>query len=209
MNPRRRAGGQGVRRARWLARLLREWRLDRNPLRRGLDRAETVVVGLLLVAFGVGAPFVAHAAGTWTYDRSAREAQAQQATLHQVKATLLEKAPAWNGFVGAPGATPEVTARWRAPDGRLRTGELFVPEGGAAGSTVTVWTDKAGQLAGPPLRHTQVMNRAQVAETFAVACLAVVSIVIGWLARKELGRRRLAAWDADWLATGPRWSPRR
>ena len=47
----------------WLARLLRGRRLDRNPLRRGSDRVETVVLGALLAAFLAAAPFAAHAAG--------------------------------------------------------------------------------------------------------------------------------------------------
>jgi hypothetical protein len=206
MYPRRRPQDGKVR---WLGRLLRGWRLDRNPLRRRSDRVETAVFGLLLVVFGVAAPFAAHAAGGWTYAVSVRQAQAQQATLHQVKATLLEKAPPWNGFANDPGAAPEVSAWWRAPDGKLRTGKLFVPNGGSAGSTVNVWTNRAGKLADPPLQHTQVVDRAQVTEAFAVAGLAAVLFAIGWLVRRVLNRRRMAAWDADWLATGPRWSPRR
>jgi hypothetical protein len=197
------------RKVRWLGRVLRGLRLDRNPLRRRSDRVETAVFGLLLVVFGVAAPFAAHAAGSWSYAVSERQAQAQQATLHRVKATLLEKADPWNGYANAPGAAPEVSAWWRAPDGQLRTGKLFVPAGGPAGSTVTVWTNRAGQLTDPPLQRTQVASRAQVTEAFAVAGLAVVLFALGWLARQVLNRRRMAAWDADWLATGPRWSPRR
>ena len=51
----------------WLGRLLRGRRLDRNPLRRRSDRAETAVLGVLLAAFLAGAPFAAQAAGSWTY----------------------------------------------------------------------------------------------------------------------------------------------
>jgi len=29
------------------------------------------------------------------------------------------------------------------------------------------------------------------------------------LVRRSLDRRRLSGWDAEWLANGPRWSPRR
>ena len=43
----------------------------------------------------------------------------------------------------------------------------------------------------------------------AVGCLATLLITVAWLARRSLDRRRMAAWDADWLATGPRWTPRR
>jgi hypothetical protein len=209
INPRRGPEGPRVPVIQWLCRLLRGWRLDRNPLRRGSDRAETAVLGLLLAVFCVGAPLAAHAAGSWAYAVSARQAQVQRASLHQVKATLLEKAPAWDGFVSAPGAAPEVSARWLASDGQPRTGKLFVPDGGPAGGTVTVWTNQAGQLTDAPLRHSQVIDRAQVTEAAVVTGLAVALIVIGWLAHRMFNRRRLAAWDADWLATGPRWSPRR
>ena len=51
--------------------------------------------------------------------------------------------------------------------------------------------------------------RAEQAAAVAAGSLAITLIVVGWLARRFLDRRRLAAWDADWLANGPRWTPRR
>ena len=188
-----------------LGRLLRGWRPDRNPLRRGSDRAETAVLGVLLAVFLAGAPFVAHAAGSWTYATSAREAQAQQAALHQVRATLLQAAPSWS--ISEGGA--ETQARWKAPDGKTRTGQVFVTSDAPAGSTVMVWVNQVGQLTDSPLRHSQVTGRSDLVRVLAVAALAVVLIVVGWAARWALDRRRLAAWDAEWLVTGPRWSPRR
>ena len=192
----------------WPGRVLRGRRLDRNPLRRRSDRVETAVLGLLLAAFLAGAPFAAHAAGSWAYATSAREAQAQRASLHQVPATLLKAAPAWNAYTNSRGVL-EVEARWRAADGQVRTGEVFVPGGAAAGSTVLVWENRAGQLTGPPFGPTQLAGRAQLAAGAAVGSLAAALIVVGWLVRRSLNRRRLAAWDADWLANGPRWSQRR
>ena len=195
----------GKPRSTWLSRLLRGRRPDRNPLRRGSDRAETAILGVLLAAFLAGAPFVAHVAGSWTYATAAREAQLQQAATYQVPATLLQTALPWN--VGAYGG--EANARWKAPDGQVRTGQIFVPGGSAAGSTVMVWTNRAGQLTDSPLMHTQVVGRAAMSRVLAVAALAVTLIVLGMLARRALDKRRLTAWDAEWLATGPRWSPRR
>ncbi len=192
----------------WLGRVLRGRRLDRNPLRRRSDRAETAMLGVLLATFLAVAPFAAHAAGSWAYAVSAREARAQQAVLRHVPATLLQAAPGWNAYAGN-GTLPVVKARWRAPDGRLRTGELYVPSGAVAGGTVLVWMNQAGQLTDPPLRHAQLVNRAKLAEGAVAGSLAVALAVVGWLARRSLDRRRLAAWDADWLAHGPRWSPRR
>jgi nitrate reductase gamma subunit len=193
----------------WLARLLRGRRLDRNPLRRGSDRAETVVLAALLAAFLAGAPFAAHTAGSLAYATYGREAQAQRAVLRQVPATLLQAPPTVTAIPGAGVIPLGVNARWRAPDGQLRTGLLFVPSGATAGSTVPVWVNQVGQLADPPLGRAQLATRAQLARELTAGTLAVVLIVIGWLARRSLDRRRMAAWDADWLATGSRWTPRR
>jgi hypothetical protein len=193
----------------WLARLLRGWRLDRNPLRRGSDRVETVVLGVLLAVFLAAAPFAAHATGSWAYATYARQAQAQRAVLRQVPATVLQAPTKLTAFPGAGVIPLGADARWRAPDGQARTGLVFVPVGATAGSTVLVWVDHAGRLADPPLGHAQLATRALLAEEAAVAVLAIALAVIGWLARRSLNRRRMAAWDAEWLATGPRWTPRR
>src|SRR5204862_6336099 len=126
----------------WLARLLRGLRLGRNPLRRGSDRAETIVLGALLAAFLAAAPFAAHAAGSWAHTSAARDAQAQRASLHQVAATLLRPAPVLSGY----GLASEfaVEARWRAPDGRARTGELLVTAAAATGPSPRIWGPRAG-----------------------------------------------------------------
>jgi len=192
-------------RSTWLGRLVRGRRLDRNPLRRGSDRAETAVLGVLLAAFLAGAPFAAHAAASWTYAGSAREAQAQRAALRQVPATLLQAAaPVASGGYGL-----DASARWQAPDGHARTGQVFVPGAAAAGSTVMVWVTQAGQLTNPPLQPSQVTGRVFSARVLAVAALAVALLTVGWAARWALDRHRMAAWGAQWLACGPRWSPRR
>jgi hypothetical protein len=165
---------------------------------------QTAVLGLLLAAFLAGAPFAGHTAGSWVHATSAREAQAQQAQVHEVQATLLEAAP-----LAGPYAFPDVDVRWVASDGRVHTGRIFVREGVAAGGTVTAWINHAGQPAGPPLQHGQVVRRVQLAVGCAVGGLAVTLIIVGWLIRCFLDRRRMAAWDAGWLAYGPRWTSRR
>jgi hypothetical protein len=188
----------------WPTRVVRGLRLDRNPLRRGSDRAETAMLGVLVAAFLAIAPFAAHVAGSWTYAMSAREAQAQQAALRQVPATLLQATTPWSIEGGA-----EAQARWTAPDGQVRTGQIFVPGSAPVGSTVMVWTNQAGQPADSPLQHSQVTVRADLARALAVAALAVTLIIIGLGGRWALDRHRLTAWDAEWLATEPRWSSRR
>ncbi len=214
MNPRRRlrAGRPECRSSTaetyCLLRLVRGWRLDRNPLRRRSDRVETVVLGGLLAVFLAGAPFAAGAAGSWTHASGVREARAQRAVSYPVQATLLQAASGWDAYLGGA-SVPEATARWRAPDGELRTGLVYVPGGAAGGSTMLIWVTHSGQQAEPPLQPGQIAGRVELAETIAVVALAVVLAVPGGLAWRTLNARRLAGWDADWLATGPRWSPRR
>ena len=69
-----------------------------------------------------------------------------------------------------------------------------------------VWVDQAGQLADPPLSRVQLTARAQLARELAAGALGIALAASSWLTRWLLDRRRMAAWDADWLATGPRWS---
>jgi hypothetical protein len=193
-----------LRRESWLGRLVRGRRPDRNPLRRGSDRTETAMLCLLLAAFVGGAPIAAHAAGSWTYATSAREAQAQQAAVRQVRATLLQQVQPWSNAEGGG----EANARWKAPDGQVRTGQVFLPAG-TAGSTVMIWVNRSGQVADAPLQPGQVAGRADIAGALAIAGLAVMLMIVGLTGRWALDRRRLAAWDADWLANGPRWTSRR
>jgi hypothetical protein len=95
------------------------------------------------------------------------------------------------------------------PDGQVQTGELFVQAGAAAGTTVPVWVDRAGRLARPPFGRVQLTARAQLARELTAVALGIALVAAMGLTRRGLDRRRMAAWDADWLATGPRWSPRR
>ena len=175
---------------------------DRNPLRRRLDRVEGVVVGGLAVAFLAGVPLAAAVAGHLTYMYGARTAHTQQAAWHQVPAVLLATAPT----TGYTGYLPQVRARWRAPDGARRNGAVPAQPGQRAGSTVVVWADAAGRLTGPPLQAQQVRGQAVLAAILAPVVLGEILLFAGQLAHYLLGRRRLAAWDAEWRATGPQWA---
>jgi hypothetical protein len=161
------------------------------------------MLGVLLASFLAGAPFVAHAAGSLTYDTSVREAQAQRAASQPVQAMLLQSAAQWT----PENFGSEVSARWKAPDGRVITGQVYVPDGTTASSKVTIWVNRAGQLTNVPMQRSQVMYRTELSEGLAVAALALVLIAAGCAGHGALDRRRLAGWDAEWLAAGSRWSP--
>jgi hypothetical protein len=187
-----------------LGRFVRLWRFDHNPLRRATDRVETVVLALLVAGFLIGAPFAAFVTGARTHDMAERTQSAQEASNRQVTAVVLT--------VTAPTAGRdflwEARARWTAPDGREVTHEVAVPSGTAVGGTVQVWTDRTGDLTTAPLLDSQVSDQTATAEVAGVLVYAGVLALAGTLAHRILNRRRMAAWDADWHATGPRWTTR-
>jgi hypothetical protein len=198
---------RAVPRVTWLGRLVRGLRPDRNPLRRTADRIEAAVIAGLVTALLAGAPLAATSAGHWARASGLRTARQQEAAWHRVPAVLLQDQTttidlgyAWQ---------PKVPARWTAPDGSQHTGLVAVPSGARAGSTAIVWTDSTGQLTAPPLRHAQADSAAELYAVIAMAVLAAVLACAGVLTRRALDRRRLAAWEADWSATGPQWTSRR
>ena len=177
--------------------------LDRNPLRRRTDRLQACIMAGLLAAFLTGAPLIALAAGGWVHTAGLRE-QREQRSWHQVPVVLLQTAPRHDAFWHWSPGEP-VQAWWTPPGGRRHTGTVPAPPGARAGSTVHVWADRSGPVAGTPLTGDEITARAITAATLAVACLAIVMAAVGRVARGLLDRRRLAAWEADWTSTGPHW----
>jgi hypothetical protein len=187
-------------------RFVRGRRFDRNPLRRPADRAETIVLALLLVAFLVGAPLAALASSSWAHAIAQRAKLAQAASRREVAAVVLTAAGA--PAVGSPNLTSITSARWTAPDGTVVTSELPVPVGTSAGATVRVWTTRDGQLTSHPISESQVASLADLGEITGAATVAALLALVGVLARRSLDKRRMAAWEADWQSTGPRWTTR-
>jgi len=188
-----------------LSRLVRRWRFDRNPLRRATDRVETAVLALLVAAFLIGTPFAALATGAWMHG-IARQAQlAQEASRTQVTAVVLAVAgpPA-----GGQNLAWQAQARWRAPDGREVTNEVPVSSNTVVGGKLQVWTDRTGDFTTAPLTDSQVAGQTAIGEGLGVIASAVVLTLAGGLALWALNKRRMADWDADWHATGPRWTTR-
>ncbi len=194
---------------RWVAAAARRAGLDANPLRRGSDRAEAWLrIGLVLV-FLVASPLAAMGLGKLTSDASTNAARAQAASERQVTAVLLDKVaraaddPLYGstGFVWA-------RARWTAPDGQQRTGEVPAPVGSKAGRAVSVWVNFTGQLVYPPIGENQIASRVIAVIALTPAALGVVLLILLWLSRSMLDRRRLKDWAAEWSAVEPQWTKR-
>jgi hypothetical protein len=176
---------------------------DRNPLRRPIDRAESLVMAGLTVAFLAAAPLTAAVAAHAVYDTGARIVQTQNANWHQVPAVLLS-----GTVVPGDGYQPSVVAMWTASNGALRTGMVPAPPVVKVGAKVMVWVNAAGWQTSQPLQPSQVRSQMVLAAIFAPFILGFVLLCAGQLAHYLLQRQRLATWDVEWRAVEPRWSRR-
>ena len=189
-----------------LGRFMRGQLPDRNPLRRPSDRVEAAVLALLAIVFLVGAPLATIAASSWALAVAHRTELAQQASWTRVNAVTLATAPSQGN---ANGLDAQVLARWTAPDGKVAKAEVPVPPGTPAGTKVPVWTTRDGQLTVAPLQDSQVQGDTLFGG-IGGALAVTVTVTLTWVVvRRMLDRRRMAAWDAEWRATGPRWTTRK
>lgn len=188
-----------------LGQLARRLGFDRNPLRRRIDRVQTVLAFLLVAAFLTAAPVLTAAAGHWARAAGIREEQAQRAW-RQVTAIVMRGPAGRQDRALAAWGNGRASARWTAPDGQVRSGLVPVSSGTRTGSRVPVWVDRTGFPAGAPLRPAQQRQRTALAELLTMWALAIAVCLIADVGRGLLDRRRIAAWGTEWRAIEPLWS---
>ena len=74
---------------------------------------------------------------------------------------------------------------------------------------MTIWIDASGAIAGPPPDRRDIAGDVTIAAVMTGLVASLLLLGANTLARRVLDRRRLNAWDAEWRATGPRWSGHR
>jgi hypothetical protein len=193
-----------------LRRLGRRLWMGKSPLRRRTDRIEAWIAAGLLAVFLVGAPLSSVAAGRWMQHAGKVEQHAQR-SWHQVRAVLLETAPAQRTLYLRASLDSHVLGlvRWTGPGGRRLTGRVPVAPGTLAGQRLRIWVNRSGQPTGAPLPAAELVRRVIGAQVLAPAGLAVLLFGVGGLVRWLMNRRRLAAWETGWATTGPRWTRHR
>ena len=184
--------------------------LDRNPLRRTVDRVETFVRLTVLILLLAGVPAGLFVAGRISDQVFLRQARAQLSSDRQVTAVLTQPAPT-AGTVD-PYSSVQTTwanAWWMAPNGTAHSGQVLVAAGAPRGTTARVWINAAGAITDPPVGHRDIM--AEVAVTVMVTGVTLILLLLGAeaLAVRSLDHRRFSAWDAEWRATGPQWTDHR
>jgi hypothetical protein len=81
--------------------------LGSNPLRRGVDRMEAGIFAALLVAFLIGAPLLAVAAGWWEHGAAAAEQRAQRSVTWLPRSYCRTSLTSWPAPAhGTPGLWP-------------------------------------------------------------------------------------------------------
>jgi hypothetical protein len=189
------------------ARLARALALDSNPLRRASDRAEAWIRAGLLALFVITALITAQAAGGWVLQTATPERGSGTAPGHAVHAVLLQPVPAVHaGPAPGPAAQVPVRARWHTPGAPARTGQVLAPRGSPAGSLVTIWVDPSGQLTTSPPEPGPPGHQTTIPLILILAAEALALLAVLRLFQHLLNRHRLAAWEAAWSATEPRWT---
>lgn len=197
-NRARRTGVPGA--LRRLTRLL----VGPGALRRPSDRLEGILIVMLAAAFLAVAALAPGLAL-----RYYRSEQAAAARLRPATAVLTQTGPP-SSYMSSLG---EAQARWRAPDGRWRSGPLTTltaPDilGARAGARIRVWLTGSGQPQNPPPGGAEVLFAVVVTAVGAVCTAGLLLAICYWLGRLALDRRRLAAWTSEWSLTGPGWTTR-
>jgi hypothetical protein len=188
--------------------MARGLRPDRNPLRRRSDRVQTYLLLSLFLAAATIAPFAGQAANHAAYAAALRAERAQLAASHEVRAVLTQAAgSSFSGYT-VVGYVP-VQATWTSITGIRHSGLVMAPTDTARGSTVTVWTDAAGDLTIPPLQPSQVAGQAELAEFGAITGIGLLYLGAAATICYVLHRRRIAAWEAEWAVTARVWNRQR
>ena len=189
-----------------LARLLHP---GRNPLARGVDRLEAVVLVLAMALAVVLVP-VMLTFGSLTFASLGDQAARQAAIRHESVAVLLEDAPA--AVVvrgGVVSGRSVVRAQWRLPAGDVRTGPVEVVNGSRSGEEVPVWLDDAGRPVDPPLSTEAAAAEAAMVAVFGWFFAAGLLALACYGTHVALERRRSRGWEADWARVEPDWHDHR
>src|SRR6185503_606504 len=129
--------------------------------------------------------------------------------LYPVDAVLLEDAVGLAYVRGEEAGWPvPARARWTAPDGHQRTGDVVTDTAADAGTVIVIWTDVHGDIV--DTTHGRTPAGAAVGAGLAVT-LGVGAVYTSLLLviRRTLHRRRMASWQLEWTVVEPRWSGRR
>jgi hypothetical protein len=177
-------------------RLRRRLGLERNALRRRVDRVQRAVALTLLVLLLAFAPPLAAWCGGLAYDAGLRAERHERADRHTVLATVVS-----TGGYGSAGdryVHETVQATWPRPDGKTHTGTLPSWKGAKVGAHKRIWVDREGTLTVRPRPHSRTVTDAVYAGGAAALGVGTPLLLIYLFVRRRCDRHRYAQWEAAW-----------
>ncbi|TYK48082.1 Rv1733c family protein [Actinomadura decatromicini] len=179
-----------------LTRLRRRLGLERNELRRPIDRVQrTIALALLVLLLGAAPPLAAWTS-SWSYEAGSRAEHAERANRHQVVATVVA-----TGGIGSSGDRyihETVQATWPGKDGKPRTGTLPSWKNAKPGAQRAIWVDRAGEPSVRPRPHSRTVTDAAYAGAATVLGCGLPVLLGYLLVRRRCDRLRDDMWEADW-----------
>ncbi|GAA4066756.1 Rv1733c family protein [Actinomadura miaoliensis] len=180
-----------------MRRLRRRLGMERNELRRRVDRVQRAIALALLVLLLAAAPPVAAWCGGLAYEAGLRAERHEHAQRQEVWATVVA-----TGGIGSAGdryVHETVQATWPRPaDGRTRTGTLPSWKGAAVGARKQIWVDRDGRLAVRPRPHSRTVTDAVYAGGAAALGVGAPVLLAYVVVRRRCDRHRDRMWDAAW-----------
>ena len=173
------------------------WRVlracGRNPLVRGIDRVELLIValGFLVALVSVAC---AGALGTAVHDARSRVYIAQAQTRHTLTATATKDSTIV--LRGDDSTATRVNARWQV-DGTEHASTFNWDHAVKSGDPLTIWVDRNGDRVDPPAPTSQAVEDAVGVAYAAWQTVVLATAGLVCLGRSYLDRRRDSAWERD------------
>ncbi|MEI8406550.1 MULTISPECIES: Rv1733c family protein [unclassified Kribbella] len=187
----------------WVLMQARRLGIGRNPLRRRVDRLESMILACAILVALLMIP-IAAALGTAVRNSSENSAAQRRAVLTQVQARTLE-----NTETAVPTAPGQVTSRvrvtWIDQAGWPQEGHTNVAIGTKKDTEVTIWLDSSGAITAPPRPPG---DSAAIGGAAGVTVAIMSWLLIAGLARLAvvpLNRRRMRDWEREWEQVAARW----
>jgi hypothetical protein len=165
----------------------------RNPLVRGIDRLELLIISLGILVVLVAAA-CSGALGTAVHDARSSVYTAQAQTRRTVIARAIDDSTIVFGDDEYP--TARVNARWQA-NGSEHTASFTMPQDIKTGDSLRIWVDANGNSVDAPTPTSQAgVDAVGVAYT-AWLTMALAAAGLICLGRSRLKRQRDSAWERE------------
>lgn len=189
-----------------LAGLRRRLGLERNELRRPVDRVQRLItLVLLLVLVGTAGPLSIWAVSR-SYQSGVQAEQAERSERRQIVATVTSTGP---DASGDRYLQESLRATWRDANGEVRSAALPPSwRGAGAGAQRKIWVDRDGDPVVPPRSHSRTVTDAVYGGVAAILGCSLPILLVHYLVRRRCDRYRDEQWEAAWARMDADANPR-